>query len=160
MSNSRSIDVAIAALALLNSAPKQTTFGAQTFTAVRAYRPVLDLENPADQALKVTVMPATISESPMTRGMVQGLAGIDVAIQKFVSGDLTQQVADCDPLMLLVQQIKQALEAAGALVLADAPTDCGWQQTQNNPIYDPVHLTTLNVFTSVPRFTYLVRRAR
>lgn len=155
--NARAIDVAIAAVALLNSAPAQAGFN-QTFTAVRAYRPQYDLTT-HKLGLKVTVIPATLTDSPLARRTVQGLVAIDVGIQKYVK-DPSQATMDAstDSLMLLVEQVKQVLEAG--LTLAEANIDCGWQQTENDPIFFPDHLWERGVFTSVPRFTYFTRRAR
>jgi hypothetical protein len=147
----RSIDVANAAVAFLNSAPVQTGF-VQGFTAVRAYQPLYDLKE-HKAGLKVTVIPATLDETPLTRAVVQSLLAIDVGVQNFVAND-----AASDVLMLLVQQIKQALERG--LTLAEPATDCGWQGTQNEPIFFPDHMQQHSVFTSVPRFTFLTRRAR
>jgi hypothetical protein len=156
--NARVIDVAIAAVTLLNSGPVQATFGAQTFTAVRGYRPTYDLK--AHKAgLKVTVIPAVLNESPFLRLTINSQVGVDVGVQNFVGSPVAAtQDANCDALMLLVEQIKQVLELG--LTLPEAKVDCGWQATENDPIFFPDHLREHNVFTSVPRFTYLTRRTR
>jgi hypothetical protein len=158
MSNSRAINVANAAVGLLNSGPVQAGF-AQTFTARRDYVPRFNLKQFPD-GVQVLVIPARLDASPMTRADVQELAAIDVVLWSKVSPDADQQIADCDPLMLTVEQIKQALEAPQALALADPPAGCGWQRTENSPIFYPSYLKVLNLFTSSTRFTYLVRRAR
>lgn len=156
--NARSIDVAVAAVSLLNGSTAQATFGSNTFTAVRGYRPLYDLKD-HKAGLKVTVIPATLADSPLARRTVQGLVAIDVGVQKFVRDPVAAtELANCDSLMLLVEQIKQFLEAG--LTLAEANVDCGWQQTENDPLFFPDHLQQHGVFTSVPRFTYFTRRAR
>jgi hypothetical protein len=84
---------------------------------------------------------------------IQGMVGVDVGVQNWV-----QTLADKDALMLLVEEIKTVMEKG--LVLPEANIDCGWQGTENDPIYNPDHMQVHSVFTSVPRFLYLVRRAR
>jgi hypothetical protein len=158
MSNARAINVANAAVALLNSGPVQAGF-AQTFTAKRDYCPRFNFKQ-FPTGVQVLVIPARLDASPMTRAVVQELAAIDVCFWCKVSADPTQQVSDVDPLMLEVEQVKQVLEAPQALALADPPTDCGWQRTDNSPIFYPSYLKVLNLFASSTRFTYLVRRAR
>jgi len=149
----RPIDVANAAVTLLNSAAAQATFGSfAPFTAVRDYVPLYDLEQHVS-GLIVTVIPAALNESPMARLTIGGQVGIDVGVQNYV-----QTLADKDGLMLLVEEIKTVLEKG--LTLPEFPLDCGWVETENDPIYDPDHLKIYGVFTSVPRFTYQVRRPR
>jgi len=151
--NARSIDVANAAVALLNGAPAQDAFGSfAPFTAVRDYVPLYDYENPV-AGLIVTVMPAALDESPIARLTIGGIVGIDVGVQKYAT-----TLADKDALMLLVEQIKSVMEKG--LTLAEAAIDCGWTGTENDPAYYPDVMKTHSVFTSIPRFHYQVRRAR
>jgi hypothetical protein len=150
--NARPVDVANAAVVLLNKS--QSSFAIE-FQATRAYRPVYDLTK-FSTGLVVTVIPSELEETPFSRQTIQSLVTVDVAVQKKVSA--SSEVADCDQLMLLVEQIKSVMEAG--LTLAEAKIDCGWQQTQNRPIFSPNHLKTREVFTSVSRFVYLTRRAR
>lgn len=153
MSNARAIDVAIAVVARLNDPAVQAGFGALTFTAVRGYRPIYDLKN-YRAGLKVTVMSSGLKESPLNRQQVEGDVSIDVAVQDKIATD-----ADCDALMLLVEQVKQALETV--LSLADGPFPfASWIGTDNEPIYSPRHLQKFKVFTSVPSFTFRTRRLR
>jgi hypothetical protein len=156
--NARPIDVAIAAVTLLNSGPVQTTFGALTFTAKRAYRPTFDLKQ-HKAGLTVTVIPVLLNESPFSRQTVDGHVAVQVAVQDFVR-DVVPATEDaaCDALMLLVEQIKTVLE--NGLTLPEAAVDCGWVGTENDPIFFPDDLKDHGVFTSTPTFTYLTRRAR
>ena len=149
--NARPIDVAAAAVTLLNSGPAQATFN-QTFVAVRDYVPLFDLT--AHKAgLKVTVIPAGLDESPMARLTIDGRVALDVGIQNWAP-----TLATKDGLMLLVEQIKTVMEKG--LTLPEAAIDCGWLGTENDPIFRYDHIQQHNVFTSVPRFFYLTRRAR
>lgn len=157
MSNSRAINVAAAAAALLSAASTANVFTPFTFTAVRAYRPNIDLTQ-QKSALQVFVIPQALDTSPFTRGKVDDHVSIDVGVFDWV--DPANELTQCDALMELVEQIKQQLEAPGALVLTDAPTDCGWQGTANDPIFDPDMLQNNSIFASVSTFTYLTRRAR
>lgn len=151
--NARPIDVAAAAVTLLNSSPAQDTFGSfAPFTAVRDYVPLYDLEN-LQPGLIVTVMPAAMDESPIARLTIGGNVGIDVGVQ-----DLAPTLAAKDALMLLVEQIKTVMEKG--LTLPEAALDCGWLGTENDPIYDPDHMKVYGLFTSVPRFHFQVRRTR
>src|SRR6185295_3580523 len=77
--NARPIDVAIAAVALLNSGPVQATFGALTFTAKRAYRPTFDLKQ-HKAGLTVTVIPVLLNESALSRQTVEGQVAVQVAV--------------------------------------------------------------------------------
>lgn len=156
MPDSRAIEVADAITALLNGAAAQATF-AQQFTAKRDYIPLYDLEQ-EDFGLTVTVIPADLDDAPLSRREVRGLVGVEVGVQNYVSPD--NRAPECDALMLLVQQIKQIVEAPLAVVLGSAPSDCGWQGTQNDPFFYRDLLQVYSVFTSVPKFTFLTRRLR
>lgn len=151
----RPIDVANAAVTLLNSAPAQATFTLAPFTAVRDYLPLYDLESHV-QGLIVTVMPAALDEAPIGRLTIGGKVALDVAVQNYVGNPPV--VTSQDALMLLVEQIKTVLEKG--LTLPEAALDCGWLATENDPIYEQEMLQEFSVFTSVPRFHFQVRRVR
>jgi hypothetical protein len=157
MSDSRAIDVANAAVALLNAASGANAFTPFTFTAKRVYRPTYDLVDVKAGNL-ILVMPQALDTSPMLRRQVQELVSIDVAFFGWV--DPTNELVECDAYMHLIEQLKETLEAPTALVLADAPTDCGWQGTTNDPIFDQDDLTNDSVFHSPITLTYLTRRNR
>src|SRR6185295_5009611 len=109
--------------------------------------------------LKVTVIPVLLNESPFSRQTVEGQVAVQVAVQKFVRDVVpATELAACDALMLLVEQIKAVLE--DGLALPEAAVDCGWLGTENDPIFFPDELKEHGVFTSTPTFTYLTRRAR
>ena len=93
MSNSRAIDVANAAVALLNSGPAQTAFGALTFAAVRDYVPLYGLTQ-HKAGLLVTVIPQAVDTHFWNRPQVQDLVTIDVGIQNYV-----KTLADKDALL-------------------------------------------------------------
>ncbi len=151
--NARPIDVAIAAVALLNLPASQATFAAP-FTAARGYEvPLYDLQKKDTLGIVVTVIPDELNESPLTRHEVQSEVSVHVGIQNFV-----QSLTDKDAMMLLVEQVKTVMEQG--LTLPEAAVDCGWLGTENSPLWDPAHLEQYSVFTSVPRFRYLTRRPR
>lgn len=155
--NARIIDVASAAVTLLNSATAQAGF-VLPFVAVRDYVPLYDLESQV-AGLLVTVMPAILEERKFARLTIGGEAGIDVAIQDYVPpADPVAALALKDKLMLLVEQVKTVLEKG--LILPEANLDCGWLRHENDPIYEPDHMLDFHVFTSVPRVIYQVRRTR
>lgn len=153
MSDARTINVANAAVALLNSGPAQAAFTPFTFTAVRAYRPIYDLK--AQKAgLKITVVHKANAQKPNDRLTVRGDVAIDVAVQNFVNND-----AESDALTLLVEQIQQSLEKG--LVLADGPyRQANWISTECDPIFFPDHMARFSVFTSVSTLTFVTRRPR
>jgi hypothetical protein len=151
--NARAIDVAAAAVTLLNSGPAQASFGSfAPFTAVRDYVPLYDLTQ-HKAGLIVTVIPAALNESPLARLTINSQVLIDVGVQ-----DVVKTLADKDALMLLVEQIKTVMEKG--LTLPEAAVDCGWEGTENEPLYSQEHMLRHSLFTSVPRFAYLTRRAR
>ncbi len=154
MSDARLVDAAKAAVTAMNAGPAQAGF-AQTFTAVRAYRPVYNL-TAFKSALRVTVVPKAIDEKMLARLTVEADVAIDVAVQGFI--DAASEVSECDSLMLLMQQIKTVLEKG--LTLPEANLDCGWRETVNDPAFDPDHLKQFSVFTSIATLSYLTRRAR
>ena len=78
---------------------------------------------------------------------------VDVAVQNYAA-----TISIRDGLMLLVEQIKQVMEQG--LSLPEATVDCGWQRTENSPLIEAKLLLHENLFTSIPRFTYLTRRPR
>src|ERR1051326_5241836 len=113
MPDARPINVANAAVALLNSPSVQSGF-VRTFTAVRAYRPIADLTTlKAATQPSVIVVAKGLDTSPLTRQTVDDHVSLDVGIQAYV--DPANEVAVCDVLMKLVEQIKQVLEAPRAL---------------------------------------------
>ena len=151
--SARYVDVAIAAVAALNAPAAQATFGALTFTAVRAWRPTYDLKA-LKNSLTVTVIPRTVAETAFGRQVIKADAEINVWVQNYVASD-----ADADALALLVEQIVTVLDKG--LTLADGKTDCGWLvTTYEDPFPLPDHLQNLSVFSGPVNLQYQTRRAR
>lgn len=153
---SRSIDLAGGVVNTLNGSA-QSRF-VQTFTAIRAYRPSYDLTQHVAQPLQVTVCPKTLETYALSRGEIQELVAVDVAVQGWV--DAASEVAECDAYMELVEQIKTALETPAAVTPLNSPYDCSWQGWLNDPLYEPDHLLKYSVFTSVSTGSFLMRRVR
>ena len=126
----------------VKDALNQGTFS-QTFTAIRAYRPLFDLPEMKD--LHVTVVPKDVVEALASRHSVQQDVRIDVAVQKKVADD-----TETDALMTLVQEIAEFLRFSRLATLPQA----AWIETENSPIYAPEHLEKLSQFTSVLTVTY------
>jgi hypothetical protein len=136
-------NLAIAVTAALNAG----TF-TPSFTAVRAYRPMIDLTQHFD-GLSVTVIGGDSSATPLARRTVDLEVPIGVCLQQFVAAD-----TDCDPLMLLSEQIQQALE-----ISFPPPLDAHWIGTKPG-FPNPDHLTHQSLCTIVSVLTYRMRRPR
>ena len=117
----------------------------QAFTAVRAYRPVYELQTMA--TLHVTVVPKGLALELSDRSHAQRRdVRIDVAVQKKAAND-----TEIDGLMALVEEI------AGYVKDMDLGSCAAvWLRTENEPIYSPEHLAELGVFTSVLTLTFRV----
>jgi len=146
MTNDATVAVADAVVGLLNS-PATATF-TPSFTAVRSYRPMYSLEDL--KTLRVTVVPRGIAEEAITRTTSQDDPTVNVAVQQWCSNTAN---ATLDPLMGLVDQIRQALR----LQRLDSPSAM-WIKTETNPIYSAEHLDQHKVFTSVLAVTYRIIR--
>lgn len=131
------IEIADALVAELNAA----TF-TQPFTPERSYQPTFDL---ADlKTLKVTIVPKTKTAAAGTRSASQNDYQIDVAIQKKLG---TDPKAECDALMLLVEEITDHVRGKRLASVA-------WLASQNDPIFVPEHIEQLRQFTSVLTLMY------
>jgi hypothetical protein len=144
------LDIADAVAAELNAAQVAPAPGfGQTFTAVRAYRPVFDL---ADlKTLRVTVVPKGLEIVNITRSANQNDVSVDVAVQQKVDPNDGPQM---DVLMALVEKLGDFFRLRRLTALPTAL----WTKTENVPIYSPEHLETKQVFTSVLTFTFRVVR--
>ena len=142
------IDIADSVVAALNHPPDPTPFG-MTFTAQRHYRPVFDLA--ALKVLHVTVVPRRIEISMWSRSKNVHDISVDVAVQKKVTAS---DVAEIDGLMGLVEQIADFFRLRR---LSSYP-DAIWVKTENIPVYEPEHLESKQVFTSVLTLTFRVTR--
>jgi hypothetical protein len=143
------IDISDAVVAELNGAPAGTF--AQTFTAVRHYRPQFDLAEL--KTLQVSVVPKAIAITGLMRSANQHDVSVDVAVQKKVTPP-PEGAAELDGLMTLVEQIGDYLRLRRLTALPGAL----WTKTDNVPVYAPEHLEQKQVFTSVLTFTFRVVR--
>lgn len=159
-----SIAIADAVVTYLNglqTPPETNPFAPFTFTAYRDYAPSLQLTDPDIGKLKVIVCPRDKKQGVGGRGLGTRPQddGVDILILIKPSNydptaDRSAQLAVLDPLMLLVEQITDAVafeDFAGS----------GWVATENNPIYaadGPMSLRQCKQFTSVLHLT--LRRLR
>ena len=130
-----------------------TSLNGDTFSvplsAVRGYRPAVELKDL--EALQVTVVPKALTISAATRSSSYFDGVIDVAVQQKVDAD---KLADLDALMGLVQGIadhlrNRRLEGLPAAVCTTV---------ENDPVFAPEHLEQHRVFTSLLTVTYRVQR--
>lgn len=119
----------------------------ESFAAERGYRPVYDLKDAED--IRVSVIPRSVAEAPMSRARTQGDYTVDVAVQKKVEGD-----TETDGLMKLVEEIVRHFRFRRLHLLGGA--EAVWIATANSPIYAPEHLAELGQFTSVLTLTFRV----
>ena len=116
------------------------------FEAARHYQPVYEL---ADlQTLRVSVVPKSVEIAAASRSESYFDAAIDVAVQQRVDpGDS----AALDALMQLVEEIGDFLRRRWT----DTAAFIG---LENEPVFDPEHLNSEHVFTSLLTVRYRVRR--
>lgn len=119
------------------------------FTAARAYVPVATLEELA--MMRVTVVPKSLTISPLTRAKDTHSYAVDVGVQQRVDTSATD---DTDALASLVEEIADLLRRSR---LPDFPA-ARWVSVENDPIYDWERLKERQVFTSVLTVTYEVDR--
>ncbi len=129
------------------------------FDVARAYVPVQNVQDLTQTRL--TVMPAAMEITMLSRRDDEYAYGIDIGIQRFIGGT-TIEVEQIDPYMRLTEQVidlfrGKRLGFGGPLDDDDYAT-C--MSVSNEPIYDPKHLDEHKVFTSVARFTFKKTRAR
>lgn len=141
------IDIADAVVAELNDHAVELIDGG--FTAVRHYRPTLDLREM--NVLHVTVVPRSVTITPVVRGKNQHDVQIDVAVQKRVN---EADNAVLDELMSLVERIGDFFRQRRLTSVPGA----AWVKTENKPIYAPEHMEQLRAFTSVLTLTYRIVR--
>lgn len=158
---SQNAALADAVVAALNAAPAQATFN-QTFTSVRRYVPVTDLD--ALKTLTVTVIPASDESDRTGRTVDEHERKIFVGVEKRVTvPDVAPKVntaagvaalaavnAELDALTWLVEQIDQFF---GTATIAET---LGFfiNSTIRN-LGDPMSLLTEKVFRGVIEVTFL-----
>lgn len=118
------------------------------FVAERLYLPIRDAKHLRN--LKVSIVPAEITATMLSRRDDDFDYVIDVGIQRKVSND-----TEIDELMGFAEEVVdlfrgQRLDSTGALCVT----------AENAPIYSPDHLDEHRVFTSVVRLTFRLNRAR
>ena len=143
-----SIQLADALVTRLNT-PGEPGFS-QSFTAVRRYVPVFDLEKAS--GIQVTVVPKSSEVSRASRGSSFFDCAADIAVQKKVSGDLDAD--ELDNLMALVEEI---IDCVNGGPLTEYPTAV-LVSIENAPIFAQEHLNEKRVFTSLLTATYRVMR--
>ena len=101
------------------------------------------------EILRVTVVPRTLEVNRATRSSSQYTVGIDIGIQKRISGTPEETVATMGA---LVDEIAAFLKSRDLSQLPAAQ----WHSLVNEPLYVPEHLTQKRAFTSVLSLKYLL----
>lgn len=122
----------------------------QDLAAERAYVPVHTLKELA-AGLKVTVVPAALTASPLSRRDDDFDYLVDVGIQRKLDGVGPD---DVDPLMLLAQEIVDLFRNKP---LGETGARC--MRVANAPVFDPASLDERRVFVSVISLTFRKARA-
>lgn len=144
MSTAVLTDVADAVVTALNDASLS-----QSFTATRAYAPPKSIKDVKE--LVVLVVPGSVERELAARSLKSELYRIDVAVLKQIDPDDNTTL---DPLTHLVEEI-------GDLLITERPADYTSAvciRVSNDPVWDPDHLRSLRVFTSVVQAFYRVMR--
>jgi len=141
--------IADAVVAELNGVAAGTF--SQPFVARRLYVPNFDLKDMKD--LHVSVVPRGVELSTASRSLLQHDVQIDVAVQKKLPADTSNDQAVTDELMGLVQEIADFLRNVGHF------GDAQWVKTENKPVYSSEHLEQLRQFSSVLILTLRMLRA-
>jgi hypothetical protein len=121
----------------------------QSFTAVRQYVPVFDLEKAT--GIQVAVVPKSVEVTKATRDSAFFDCAVDIAVQKKLGNNMDEEA---DGLMTLVEEI---IDHIGQGPLADYPA-AAWLSTENAPIFAPEHMNEKRAFTSLITVTYRIRR--
>ena len=144
MADSSLIALADAIVASLNAGAFSLPFEAH-----RGYRPAVGLPDLA--AVKVTVIPKSLTISAATRADGFYDCAIDIGVQRKVNAD---DPAELDALMRLVEEIGDHLRGRPL----DGFPAAVWLSLENEPVFVPEHLEKEHVFTSVLTVTYRVRK--
>lgn len=111
---------------------------------------VLPSFEPAElEVLRVSVVPRTLEIDRVTRASSKYTVGIDIGIQKRISGTPEETVATMGA---LVDEIADFLKSAD---LSQFPA-AQWHSLANEPIYVPEHLSQKRTFTSILSLKYLL----
>jgi len=130
------------------------SINAQTFnppvTAERSHLPLFDLGLVGD-AIKVSVVPRSLTVANASRALNFFDASIDVGVQRKVDPNDPGQV---DALHDLVEQIGDHLR----LKRLDTLPEAQWLTSEHDPVLAAEHLERLSVFTSVLTLTFRLTR--
>ena len=111
---------------------------------------VLPSFEPAElEILRVSVVPRTLEMDRVTRASSKYTVGVDVGIQKRITGTPEETVA---AMGALVDEIANFLKSAD---LSQFPA-AQWHGLTNDPLYVPEHLSQKRTFTSVLSLKYLL----
>ncbi len=111
---------------------------------------VLPSFEPAElEILRVSVVPRTLEMDRVTRASSKYTVGIDVGIQKRITGTPEETVA---AMGTLVDEIADFLKSAD---LSQFPA-AQWHSLANDPLYVAEHLSQKRSFTSVLSLKYLL----
>lgn len=138
--SSKLVQLADAVVAALNAGKFSLAF-----TAQRLYRPYFDL--PEMSTLHVTVVPDSMVLTQHTRVTMANESKVDVAVQRKYK---TEDAAELDPLMVLVEEIaamfaqNRVIAELGAVLL----------KVEHAPVYSPEHMQDKRMFTSIITLTY------
>lgn len=119
------------------------------FKAVRAYRH--DQTLPEGKELRVSVIPNSISMTPMARAVCAYNIEVYVAVMKRVADAKPETI---DPLLSLVEEI---IDFFRLRRLEKYPA-AAWTTTQVKPMISSEHLETLKQFTSLVSIGYKVAK--
>ncbi len=123
------------------------------FTATRKYVAAFKLTEL--KTLRVTVIPATIARTQVSRGHKSQTVRIDVAVHQRVGTVGSTEELDEDTLDRLAALVEEIAEHFAAnLPTLPAPASARWISSETDPIFDPEHLDSSRVFTSVVRLTF------
>ncbi len=130
------------------------SINAQSFsppvTAERSHLPIFDLGK-VGEAIKVSVVPRSLTVANASRSLNFFDASIDVGVQKRVDPEDASQI---DTLLGLVEQIGDHLR----LKRLDTMPEAQWLSSEHEPVLAAEHLERLSVFTSVLTITYRLTR--
>jgi len=139
--SSAMINVASAVVAGLNDGEFS-----QELTAERKYQPAVELKDL--KTLHVTIVPKSQTITPASRSDSDFDSTIDIGIQKKLD---SADADELDALMTLVEEVVDCLRSI-------RPVGAAFVAIENEPVFDPDHLDTQRVFTSLLTVTYRVRR--
>jgi hypothetical protein len=116
-------------------------------TAQRMLLPEFELADLAD--LKVTVVPARIQTTGLTRQAMRHEVDIEIGVQKKLSGQVDTELPQWMDLVEAIDVFLRKRTLAGAV-------DAAWLKSAIEPLYAREHVAQSRVFTSIITVTYLL----